>query len=142
MRTHPGRCNAGKRPSGIEDKETPRAKVEIHPDNALQGPCLGELVRGQENYGVEHDRVFFNTKLGKLNSLGHIFKKISEASELHIYPYKLRYTHAVKLWRHGVNILVISKMLGHDIIDTTMRYLRVEEQENREEYLEQTKGLF
>jgi integrase/recombinase XerD len=71
-----------------------------------------------------------------------MFNEISKITGIHVYPYKLRYTYAVKLWRHGVDILVISKMLGHTSIDTTMRYLRVKEEEIREKYLEETKGLF
>jgi site-specific recombinase XerD len=132
------------------EKENPELRIENSkgkkwryvPITTGQIPVWGSWFEARKNYGVEHDLVFFNTRLGKLYSLQVMFENISKASGLHIYPYRLRYTYAVKLWRNKVDILVISKMLGHSNIDTTMRYLRVEENEIADKYLEQTKGLF
>jgi site-specific recombinase XerD len=123
-------------------KNSKGKKWRYVPITTGQIPVWESWFEARKNYGVEHDLVFFNTRLRQLYSLDRTFENISKASGLHVFPYRLRYTYAVKLWRHGVDILVISKMLGHSSTDTTMRYLRVEEQEIADKYLEQTKGLF
>ena len=74
---------------------------------------------------VEHDYVFHSITYRKLTpaSLRDILKNASEKLEISIYPYKLRYTCVSMLWRNGVDIYVISKMLGQRKVETTITYL-------------------
>ncbi|MFX0172654.1 MAG: tyrosine-type recombinase/integrase [Candidatus Hodarchaeota archaeon] len=99
-------------------------------------------------YQLNHDHVFF-TDRGKAGTrtLERYFNKISEL--IHNKPFKgqseteritshtLRYTFAVKCWRGGMDLLVLSKILGHTSLTTTQKYLRVTEEEILEKYEEQ-----
>ena len=75
---------------------------------------------------VEHDYVFHSITYRKLTpaSLRNILKNASRKLGISIYPHKLRYTCASMLWRYGLDIYVISKMLGLANIETTIMYLK------------------
>ncbi len=67
-----------------------------------------------------------------------LFKKIGEKIGVpELTSHTLRYAHAVKCWRGGIDLLVLSKILGHADLKVTMDYLRVTEQELLEKYEEQ-----
>lgn len=95
---------------------------------------------------LPHNFVFFNPKnpsepLTKY-SLGYLFWKISKISKVHVYSHRLRYTYAVRLWEHGVDIYTISWLLGHSKVETTIRYLKVPERDFRRKFMGSAKGLF
>jgi len=95
---------------------------------------------------VPHDFVFFNPKnpsepLTKSSS-GSLFSKIWRITGVHVYSHRLRYTYAVRLWEHGVDIYTISWLLGHSKVETTVRYLKVPERDRRRKFMESAKGLF
>jgi integrase len=89
-------------------------------------PVWENWFEAREKYNVDHDWVFFTTKRHKLKSLNEIFENVSKVSGVIVYSHRLRYTYALKLWRNGIDILMISQMLGHGSFDTTLRYLAIE----------------
>ena len=52
----------------------------------------------------------------------------------HVHPHKFRRTLATNLNRRGMPIQNISKILGHEKIDTTMRYVNMDDDNVRVEY--------
>ena len=95
---------------------------------------------------LPHDFVFFNPKnpserLTK-DTVGSLFSKISKITRIHLYSHRLRYTYASRLWENGVDIYIISKLLGHSKVETTVRYLKIPERNFRRKFMESAKGLF
>jgi len=97
-------------------------------------------LRGQ----LGHDYVFSSVTGRRLSrdSSNRYYKQISKQTGIHVYSHRLRYTYAVTLWRNKVDIFIISKMLGHANIQTTMIYLRVPEEEVRQRYREEAQRCF
>jgi site-specific recombinase XerD len=96
---------------------------------------------------LPHEYVFFdlkNPRAGGLNCSGlcFLFRTMTKISGVHLYSHRLRYTYAVTLWKHGVDIFVISKLLGHSNIEQTIKYIKFREEEFYNKFEEQTKGLF
>lgn len=52
----------------------------------------------------------------------------------HVHPHKFRRTRATELTRRGMPIQVVAKILGHEKIDTTMRYLDIDNEQVRSEF--------
>jgi integrase/recombinase XerD len=105
-------------------------------------PIWREWFKTRQAYSVTHDHVFF-TDRGKAGTrtLERYFNKISDQllgnGKREITSHTLRYTYAVKCWRSGMDLLVLSKVLGHASLTTTQLYLRVTEQEILDKYEEQ-----
>lgn len=138
------------------DREEPRLKIECskgHRKKTRYIPLFpGQVIQWRKwlNYraslNLPHDYVFFDPKnpskpLTKY-SLGYLFQKISKITGVHVYSHRLRYTYAVRLWEHGVDIYTISWLLGHSKVETTIRYLKVPERDFRRKFMESAKGLF
>jgi site-specific recombinase XerD len=43
----------------------------------------------------------------------------------HVHPHKFRRTLATNLNRHGMPIQEVAKILGHEKLDTTMKYVNL-----------------
>ncbi len=72
--------------------------------------------------------VFINSKGRKLNGwfVRKVVKEAGKAIGLDwIHPHSLRHFYATNLLRNGVNIRVVQKILGHQSIETTARYLHI-----------------
>lgn len=65
------------------------------------------------------------------NALNQIAKK---AGVEHIHPHKFRRTLATNLARRGMPIQDVARILGHEKIDTTMRYVNQNDDDIRAEY--------
>ena len=52
----------------------------------------------------------------------------------HVHPHKFRRTLATELSRHGMPIQEVSHLLGHEKIDTTMRYVIQNDEDIRNDY--------
>ncbi|HDL2230618.1 TPA: tyrosine-type recombinase/integrase, partial [Enterococcus faecium] len=85
-----------------------------------------------ENFEVKnpHNFVFFNLKNGLVSSNAvskYLRKKLKELGiEKQFTLHGLRHTHASILLYQGVNILSVSKRLGHSSLETTMStYLHI-----------------
>jgi len=138
------------------DREEPRLKIECSKGHIKKTRYI-PLFPGQvaqwlkwlnfrASLNLNHDFVFFDPKnpsepLTK-DSLGYLFQKISKISGVHVYSHRLRYTYAVRLWEHGVDIYTISRLLGHSKVETTIRYLKVPERNFLQKFMESAKGLF
>lgn len=75
-------------------------------------------------------------------SLCWLFQKMSKITGVHLHSYKLRYTYAVRLWKNKVDLWTISLSLGHAKPETTVKYLKIREEEYYDRYVDETKGLF
>lgn len=62
----------------------------------------------------------------------NIVKRTPEVQGKHITPHTLRHTMATTALRGGMPITDISKLLGHEKIDTTMIYAKTSTEEIRE----------
>lgn len=52
----------------------------------------------------------------------------------HCHPHKFRRTRATELTRRGMPIQEVAKILGHEKIDTTMRYLDIDNEQMRSDF--------
>ena len=61
-------------------------------------------------------------------SLRHHIAKIGAALGIeHLYPHRLRHTCATRLLNAGMDIIQIQKLLGHENLNTTMIYARIQD---------------
>ena len=64
--------------------------------------------------------------LKKLQASGQI--------ETNVHPHKFRRTLATNLIRHGMPIQEVAAILGHDKLDTTMKYVVLDKSEIKHSY--------
>ena len=57
-----------------------------------------------------------------------------DAGVEHVHPHKFRRTLATNMARHGMAIQEVARILGHDKIDTTMRYVVLDDEDIKHEY--------
>ena len=67
--------------------------------------------------GVRHERLQPGGVRIMLNALA------KDANVEHVHPHKFRRTRATELTRRGMPIQEVSRILGHEKIDTTMKYI-------------------
>ena len=105
-------------------------------------PVWQKWFQTREAYSLIHDYVFF-TERGKAGTrtLERYFTKIADIIEVKLTSHTLRYTFAVKCWRAGMDLLVLSKILGHSSLTTTQTYLRVTEEEILQKYEHQASNI-
>ena len=84
-------------------------------------PALFAVMRGQERIQPNGVRVM-------LKQLGRI------AGVDHVHPHKFRRTLATDLARHGMPIQEVANLLGHEKLDTTMRYVVLNKEETKYNY--------
>lgn len=60
----------------------------------------------------------------KENAVRGMMKRLEQASGVnHVHPHKFRRTLATELTRHRMPIQEVAKVLGHETLDTTMKYV-------------------
>ena len=52
----------------------------------------------------------------------------------HVHPHKFRRTLATDLARHGMPIQEVASLLGHEKLDTTMRYVVLNREDMKFDY--------
>jgi site-specific recombinase XerD len=84
-------------------------------------PALFAVMRGQERIQPNGVRVMLK-KLGRIAGVDHV------------HPHKFRRTLATDLARHGMPIQEVANLLGHEKLDTTMRYVVLNKEEMKHNY--------
>lgn len=97
---------------------------------------IKEILEGY--FAIEpEDTNAFNTKREALRA---IFKKMrTYFKDVNIYPHLLRHSFATHLLRKGIDVSIVSKLLGHNSIQSTMRYLALDTQLIQKVYDEKIK---
>jgi len=58
---------------------------------------------------------------------GKAWSKMREVRGVHHTPYALRHSYCYRLLNRGIPVHVVSRMMGHSTVDTTMQYIHVNE---------------
>ena len=66
----------------------------------------------------------------KKNAIERIIRKLGERSMINrIHPHLFRATYATNMLKKGVDIQIISKLLGHSKVETTSLYILLSDEE-------------
>lgn len=66
-------------------------------------------------------------------TLGKWLESVSDRLHIHLHPHKFRHTFCTLLLKRGVDLTVVSKLVGHSSINLTMRYyIHITKEEKRE----------
>lgn len=69
------------------------------------------------------------------NGVRVMLKKLgADAGVEHVHPHRFRRTRATTLVRHGMPIEEVASILGHEKVDTTMRYVVLDQSQIRRSY--------
>ena len=87
----------------------------------------GEILREYLISRDDHEEaLFIGRRMERLKPGGVriMLNKLEKAAGVeHVHPHKFRRTKATELTRHGMQIQEVAALLGHDKLDTTMRYV-------------------
>ena len=87
----------------------------------------GMMVKEYLNGRKDDNTALFIGRQGKRLQPGGVrcmLNKVAEAAGVeHVHPHKFRRTLATRLTRHGMPIQDVAAILGHDKLDTTMKYV-------------------
>lgn len=89
----------------------------------VAGMLLAEYLSGRID---DVPALFINKQHDRLNPGGvrAMLNKLAEKAGVeHVHPHKFRRTLATGLARHGMPIQEVAKVLGHEKLDTTMKYV-------------------
>jgi integrase len=139
-----------------DDKPAPRIKIENSKGHTKKTryyylfPGQAEEWRKRLEYlkslNLSHDHVFFNPKdpseEPNKDRVSSWFVKISKITGIHIPSHRLRYTYATRLWEGGVDLYIISYLLGHSRVETTVRYLKISARTFRKKFMDSAGHLF
>ncbi len=76
-----------------------------------------------------------NKKLEK-KSIECMVRKLGRANKIKAYPHKFRRTFATRALRNGMPITTLSKLMGHEKIETTMLYCQIDNLQIKMSYLQ------
>lgn len=69
------------------------------------------------------------------NGVRRMLNRLADAAGVtHVHPHKFRRTLATNFAKHGMPVQEIAAILGHDKIDTTMKYVMLDENDTRNSY--------
>ena len=89
----------------------------------VAGMMVKEYLRSRKD---ENEALFIGRQGGRLQPGGVrcMLNKVAAAAGVeHVHPHKFRRTLATRLTRHGMPIQDVAAILGHDKLDTTMKYV-------------------
>ena len=102
--------------------------------DAVAGMVLGEYLDSRKDdksalvIGKRHERLEPGGVRVMLKKLGN------RAGVEHVHPHKFRRTLATELARHGMEVQYVASVLGHDRLDTTMKYVVLNKDDTRYSY--------
>ena len=124
---------------GDVDLEAGRIRVSRKGNKEQYLPLNSEALRSLRNYTAKRpqprDGRFFVDSRGQALSRTSVYNMVRRY--LHLAgiskgkqgPHLLRHTFCMRLHQKGVNPFVIKELAGHRSLDTTMRYIRIEDKE-------------
>lgn len=117
-------------------------KVRFIPLTETQVSFFQRFLEQRERDGINHEYLLYS-KTGKVlgRTLQHYFTAMSKQSGVKFTSHDLRVTNATRFWNAGMDIYVISKKLGHESIETTLRYVKPTEKQVDERYLQIAEDL-
>lgn len=97
--------------------------IPIPPQLKLQ---LQKYMRSRSKQNITSPYLFVNRCKVKCSILcvQDIIKKISKDTGIYMHCHMLRHYFAINMIKRGVPIVIVSKLLGHICIETTMTYVR------------------
>ena len=90
-----------------------------------------------ETRKTESDYLFCNYRHEQIGAGGirSLLKTIGEEANVeNVHPHKFRRTCATNLIKHGMQIQEVAAILGHEKIDTTMRYVVLDKTQVKNDY--------
>lgn len=100
----------------------------------VAGMILGEYLKSRRD---QNPALFIGKRSERLQPGGVrcMLKRLGERAGVdHVHPHKFRRTQATRLARHGMPIQEVSAFLGHEKIDTTMRYVNVNREDTKHDF--------
>ena len=100
----------------------------------VTGMLIGEYLKSRTD---DHPALFIGKGTERLKPGGvrYMLRHLAEdASVNHVHPHKFRRTLATNLIRHGMPIQEVAAILGHDKLDTTMRYVVLDKSDVKNSY--------
>ncbi len=95
----------------------------------------------QEFGEMESDYVFVNLWEGQIGApmkyatIADLFARLGKKTGIvDMHPHRLRHTHGTQLRRAGWDVALIRKRLGHAHIQTTLRYVHVDDDDMKQAY--------
>lgn len=79
-----------------------------------------------------------NKKLEK-KSIECMVRKLGRINKIKAYPHKFRRTFATRALRNGMPIATLSKLMGHEKIETTMLYCQIDNSQIKMSYMQSTR---
>lgn len=117
----------------LTDTKTKSSRRSIHIDNVLSKEL--QEYREKTKYKKNNEFIFCNEQgLPRIDSFGkYQLSKAAKKLDLKISMHGLRHSHASILLKNKVNILLISRRLGHSDIQTTLKlYCHLIEEDDKE----------
>lgn len=115
-----------------EDIDPTTGAIKIHGKGAkeriIYAPTniIEDLLSGKPRYGL----LFEQTQETARHMIYDELRRYCTAPQLS--PHAIRHTYATHLAKHGANVTDIAKILGHDNISTTQKYIDMTQSEIRE----------
>ena len=101
-------------------------------------PVAGMLLRQYLESRRDNSEALFVGRLGERlrpDGVRCMLKKLGrEAGVDHVHPHKFRRTRATELSRHGMPLQEVASLLGHEKLDTTMRYVVLNKDDIKSNY--------
>lgn len=99
---------------------------------AENGKCNPSDIKGGNRWYCYPENVSENSMMDK-STLEAIIRRIGRRSGVEqCHPHRFRRTSATMALRRGMNVVQVQKMLGHESLATTQRYLDISEEEVRD----------
>jgi site-specific recombinase XerD len=76
-----------------------------------------------------------NKRLEK-KSIECVVRKLGRTNKIKAYPHKFRRTFATRALRNGMSITTLSKLMGHEKIETTMLYCQIDNSQIKMSYMQ------
>lgn len=108
------------------------AKERVVPVSPFLAKALLKYSRTRESYfkDVLHDKEFFLSRTGKkltAEAVAKMLKKAADAvgvsKEIRVSPHTCRHTFAHLNLKNGIDLYTLSRLLGHESVSITQRYL-------------------